>query len=229
MSNKIGGAPIATQIIETLLTDQTEKKTVNDLQPTINVNENLEHITDKQLTLKALKSAYEGLREGPNFKHELHTLLSTVVSAAVTEKMSLPPLQNASTDSQKLNSSTGVESDGPENSQGARRKLQQVMASDSCFIQQLLDYLQLSSPARKDEYIQNMGLEYKALLSTLKGYEAQRAELFTQVDLHLEGKINKAEFKQQVQSIIRYIDPALIVLDHSLKMEEARLNQSLAR
>ena len=225
MSNNIEKIQNIPQNIDTLLTDINTKKTVNDTKPAISVNENVKQTIEAQVSFEDLKNAYEGLREGPNLNHELHALVSTVISSSVAEILPQPPMQNTSMDGQKLGSSTSIESAGPANNRGAMRKLQQVTGSDSRFIQQLLDYLQLSSPARKDEHIQNMGLEYKDLSPTLNGYVSKREQLLEQVGLHLEGKLDKAALRQQLQPIIQYIDPALIIIDNSIRMEEARLNQ----
>ena len=223
MSNNLENRQNISQNIDTVLNDIANKKTINDNQPTISASENVNQKMDQQITFDELKNTFEGLREGPNLNHELQALISTIISSAVAETIPQPPMQNTSTDGQRVGGASAVESSGPSNNQGAMRRLQQVLSSDSRFIQHLMDYLQLSSPARKDEHIQNMGLEYKGLPPTLSGYHSKRQELFELVQLHMEGKVDRAGLKQQLQPLISYIDPAIMVIDNTLKMEEARL------
>ncbi|MDP0589337.1 MAG: hypothetical protein QS748_09170 [Candidatus Endonucleobacter bathymodioli] len=202
--------------------DRVHKKTITDNQPTISISENVEQISNDQVAFDELKNTFEGLRDGSNLSHELQTLISTIVSSAVVETASRPLMQNTSTDIQNTGGSDAIESSGPANNKGAMRRLQQVLSSDSRVIQQLMDYLQLSSPARKDEHIQSMGLEYKDLPPTLNGYQAKRGELFEAVEKHINGNIDKSSLKHQLQPVISYLDPAIIVIDNTLKMEEAR-------
>ncbi|MDD7804467.1 MAG: hypothetical protein PUP46_02630 [Endozoicomonas sp. (ex Botrylloides leachii)] len=225
MDNNINNIRNIQQSTDTVLSEIKAKKTINDNKPSISVDENVNHTIDAHVLFEDIKNTYEGLREGPNLNHELHALVSTVISSSVVETLPRPSMQNTSIDTQKLGDSTSIESAGPANNRSAIRRLQQVLSLDDRFIQQLLDYLQLSSPARKDEHIQNMGLEFKDLSSTLNGFLSKREQLFNQVGLHLEGKLDKGTLKQQLQPIVHYIDPALIIIDNSIAMEEARLNQ----
>ena len=177
---------------------------------------------DNKISFDSLKSTFEGLKEGPNLNHELQMLISTIVSSMAAEAQHQQPLQNTSTDG-RSGGVEAVESAGPSNNQGAMRRLQQVLSSDSRFIQQLMDYLSLSSAARKDEHLQNMGLEYKGLPPTLAGYHSKREELFENVKAHVDGILDKAGLQQKLQPILSYIDPAIMVIDNTLKMEEARI------
>ena len=222
MSNNIENRPNIVQNLERFRDDLKNKRTINDDKPTISVSENVKQTIDNNVSFDDLKITFEGLRDGPSFNQELHALISTIISSAVAESFPQPPLQNTSTDSRIEGGDSVVESSGPVNSQGAMRKLQQVMSSDSRKIQQLSDYLQLTSAGRKDEYLHNTGLEYKDLPPTLNSYKAKREELLEQVKLHVEGVIDKATLKHQSQQLISYIDVAMVVIDNTLKMEDAR-------
>ncbi|WP_263078146.1 hypothetical protein [Endozoicomonas sp. Mp262] len=222
MSNNIEGHNHRPSYDTSTILDDLANRTSKENLPTVSASENVDTQTETQITFNDLKNSFEGLREGPNLNHELQMLISTLISSIVAETQPQEAPQNTSTES-RSGGVDAVESTGPANNQGAMRKLQQVLSSDSRFIQQMMDYLSLSSPARKDEHMQNMGLEYKQLPPTLSGYHSKRQELLDITKAHFEGRIDTSTFRQQVQPLISYIDPAIMVIDNSLKMEEARL------
>ena len=82
--------------------DRAYKKTASDNHPTISASEDILQKTDEQISFEDLKNTFEGLREGPNLNHELHALLSTIISSAVAETITKTPMQNTSTGCKKL-------------------------------------------------------------------------------------------------------------------------------
>lgn len=210
------------QPVDTAREDAFYKKTVNDRQPTVSASENVHHTHDTQTSFDDLKNTLEGLREGSQLSTELQALVSTLIASIVTETLPKNPQQNTSTDKQGSGGVAAVESTGPANNKGAIRRMQQVMGTESRLLQQVMDYLQLSSPARKDEHIQNMGLEYNNLPPTLTGYMEKREALLEKVQAHLDGQMDKEALRQAAQPLARYVDTALMIIDNSLALELAR-------
>ncbi len=210
------------QPVDTAREDTFYKKTANDRQSTVSASENVLHMLEVQTSFDDLKSTVEGLREGPHLNNELQALISTLVASVVTESLPKNPQQNTSTDKQGSGGVAAVESAGPANNKGAIRRMQQVMESESRVLQQIMDYLQLSSPARKDEHIQNMGLEYKELPPTLTSYMNRREALLEKVQAHLDGQMDRETLRQTAQHLVSYVDTALMIIDNSLALELAR-------
>lgn len=220
MANTISGSPNPPKPAmdnETFLEEMALSEARKASLPVLSTSDNVETETDQQVVYEALKNSFEGLRDGVELKKELQMLVSTLVSSQLVPVQ--PP--ESRQDAASQDNSGGVE--GVSNSQAALRKMQQVLGSDSRFIQQVMDYLNLSSPARKDEHLQNMGLEYQQLLSTLSSYQSKREQLLDVVQAHFQGRLEPSALRQQLQPLISYIDPALMVIDNSLRLAEARL------